>query len=62
MVYLRKGIGVQLKDIKVFNRARQQGNNEGKMYFQGMLGCFSKPDKINGEFIFNSSSGFLSRP
>lgn len=25
MVYLRTGIGVQLKDIKVFNRARQQG-------------------------------------
>uniref|UniRef100_A0A671R1W9 Low-density lipoprotein receptor-related protein 1-like n=1 Tax=Sinocyclocheilus anshuiensis TaxID=1608454 RepID=A0A671R1W9_9TELE len=27
MVYLRTGIGVQLKDIKVFNRARQQGTN-----------------------------------
>lgn len=24
-VQLRSGIGVQLKDIKVFNRARQQG-------------------------------------
>uniref|UniRef100_A0A8C1HLT6 Low density lipoprotein receptor-related protein 1Ab n=1 Tax=Cyprinus carpio carpio TaxID=630221 RepID=A0A8C1HLT6_CYPCA len=27
MVHLRTGIGVQLKDIKVFNRARQQGTN-----------------------------------
>ncbi|XP_035377067.1 low-density lipoprotein receptor-related protein 1 isoform X2 [Electrophorus electricus] len=27
MVYLRTGIGVQLKDIKVFNRARQRGDN-----------------------------------
>ncbi|XP_063064253.1 low-density lipoprotein receptor-related protein 1 isoform X3 [Engraulis encrasicolus] len=26
-MYLRTGIGVQLKDIKVFNRARQQGTN-----------------------------------
>ncbi len=26
-VQLRTGIGVQLKDIKVFNRARQQGRN-----------------------------------
>uniref|UniRef100_A0A8C1QPB5 Low density lipoprotein receptor-related protein 1Ab n=1 Tax=Cyprinus carpio TaxID=7962 RepID=A0A8C1QPB5_CYPCA len=29
MVYLRTGIGVQLKDIKVFNRARQQGVGNG---------------------------------
>lgn len=26
-VQLRTGIGVQLKDIKVFNKARQQGRN-----------------------------------
>ncbi|XP_005162276.1 low-density lipoprotein receptor-related protein 1 isoform X2 [Danio rerio] len=31
MVYLRTGIGVQLKDIKVFNRARQQGTNVCKV-------------------------------
>lgn len=29
-VQLRTGIGVQLKDIKVFNRARQQGRNTKK--------------------------------
>ena len=28
---LRTGIGVQLKDIKVFNRARQQGQHEHHM-------------------------------
>ena len=27
-VQLRTGIGVQLKDIKVFNRARQQGTQK----------------------------------
>lgn len=33
-VSLRTGIGVQLKDIKVFNRARQQGEqNIAKDYF-----------------------------
>lgn len=40
MVYLRKGIGVQLKDIKVFNRARQQGRTTVgmcKMYFRRQL-------------------------
>lgn len=34
-VSLRTGIGVQLKDIKVFNRARQKGGSEGQFLMWG---------------------------
>lgn len=41
-VQLRTGIGVQLKDIKVFNKARQQGGWVG-----GWVGA--TPEPANGD-------------
>lgn len=52
-VSLRTGIGVQLKDIKVFNRARQKGGSEGQ--FSCMGGSSSCGSEHGGQLLMRGA-------